>query len=79
MLNFILSSQTLLIKHMTNIIRSNFQAHPFHLVSPSPWPLNTSFSLLALTLSAVLTFQSFTNSLNVLLIALISLIYSMSL
>lgn len=23
---------------MTNIIRSNFQDHPFHLVSPSPWP-----------------------------------------
>jgi hypothetical protein len=23
---------------MPNIIRSNFQDHPFHLVSPSPWP-----------------------------------------
>lgn len=23
---------------MTNLIRSNFQDHPFHLVSPSPWP-----------------------------------------
>lgn len=23
---------------MTNTIRSNFQDHPFHLVSPSPWP-----------------------------------------
>jgi hypothetical protein len=23
---------------MTNLVRSNFQDHPFHLVSPSPWP-----------------------------------------
>lgn len=34
---------------MTNIIRSNFQAHPFHLVLPSPWPLLTSIALLILT------------------------------
>ena len=34
---------------MTNLTRSNFQAHPFHLVSPSPWPLFTSISLLSLT------------------------------
>nr|YP_010608731.1 cytochrome c oxidase subunit 3 [Drechslerella dactyloides]WAN89813.1 cytochrome c oxidase subunit 3 [Drechslerella dactyloides] len=38
---------------MTNITRSNFQAHPFHLVSPSPWPLFTSISLLTLTTSGV--------------------------
>ena len=24
---------------MSKLIRSNFQDHPFHLVSPSPWPL----------------------------------------
>jgi cytochrome c oxidase subunit 3 len=34
---------------MTNLIRSNFQAHPFHLVSPSPWPLFTCIALLTLT------------------------------
>lgn len=34
---------------MTNLTRSNFQAHPFHLVSPSPWPLFTSIALLSLT------------------------------
>ena len=38
---------------MTNLTRSNFQAHPFHLVSPSPWPLLTSASLLTLTTSGV--------------------------
>ena len=39
---------------MTNITRSNFQAHPFHLVSPSPWPLLTSIALLTLTTTGVL-------------------------
>ena len=64
---------------MTNLSRSNFQAHPFHLVSPSPWPFYTTTSLFALTLSAVLTFHSFSQALTILLGALISLIYSMGL
>lgn len=64
---------------MTNLTRSSFQAHPFHLVSPSPWPLNTSFCLLALTLSAVLTFQGFIYGIVILSISIISVIYSMSL
>lgn len=38
---------------MTNLTRSNFQAHPFHLVSPSPWPLFTSISLFTLTISGI--------------------------
>ncbi|KAF7846454.1 hypothetical protein BT93_L4332 [Corymbia citriodora subsp. variegata] len=58
---------------MTNLTRSSFQAHPFHLVSPSPWPLNTSISLLSLTLSAVLTFHSFSGALTVLGMSLISI------
>jgi LAGLIDADG endonuclease len=36
---------------MTNLTRSNFQAHPFHLVSPSLWPIFTCISLLTLTTS----------------------------
>ena len=44
---------------MTNLVRSNFQAHPFHLVSPSPWPVFTSICLLALTTSGVLTMHAF--------------------
>ena len=46
---------------MTNLIRSNFQAHPFHLVSPSPWPLFTSIALLTLTTTGVLTMHGFSN------------------
>ena len=64
---------------MTNITRSYFQAHPFHLVSPSPWPLYTSTALFALTLSAVLTFHSFSTALIVLYTSLTSLVYSMGL
>ena len=63
---------------MTNIVRSNFQAHPFHLVSPSPWPLNTSISLLTLTTSFVLTIHGFSNAIYFLYCALISLILSMT-
>jgi hypothetical protein len=44
---------------MLNLNRRNFQAHPFHLVSPSPWPLYTSLSILTLTTSAVLSFHGF--------------------
>jgi hypothetical protein len=33
---------------MTNSIRSNFQVHPFHLVSPLPWPIYTSISIFVL-------------------------------
>lgn len=64
---------------MTNLIRSNFQAHPFHLVSPSPWPLYTCVSMLTLTTSAVLTMHGFNNAEYFLFLAFISVIYSMSL
>jgi cytochrome c oxidase subunit 3 len=64
---------------LTNLVRSNFQAHPFHLVSPSPWPLNTSFSLLATTFSAIVAFQGFTKGVYVLIVALVSVVYVMSL
>lgn len=63
---------------MTSLIRSNFQAHPFHLVSPSPWPLNTSMALLTLTTSLVLSIHGFSNAIYFLYFALISLILSMS-
>ena len=63
---------------MINLNRSNFQAHPFHLVSPSPWHLYTSISLLSLTTSAVLTFHGFAHAENHLFMSLTSLVLSMS-
>ena len=62
---------------MSNLTRSNFQAHPFHLVSPSPWPLFTSLSLLTLTTSGVQTMHGFYNSDDILPLAFISLLASM--
>ena len=47
---------------MTNLTRSTFQAHPFHLVSPSPWPLYTCGSLLTPTTTGVLTMHGFSNA-----------------
>ena len=44
---------------MSNLNRSAFQGHPFHLVSPSPWPIYTCISLLTLTTSGVLTMHNF--------------------
>ena len=58
--------------------RSEFQAHPFHLVSPSPWPIYTCLSLLTLTSSGVLTMHSFNLSQNFVFLSLLSLILSMS-
>ena len=62
---------------MTNLLRSKFQAHPFHLVSPSPWPILTSFSLLILTCSGVLTMHSFIAAKQGLLIAFLLVLFSM--
>jgi len=63
---------------MTNLVRSRFQSHPFHLVSPSPWPLYCCISLLALTTSGVLTIHGFSDSSRFLSSGLLSLVLSMS-
>lgn len=63
---------------MANLNRSNFQAHPFHLVSPSPWPLYTSLSLFSLTTSAVLSFHGFAYAQNNLFLSLFAVILAMS-
>ena len=67
-----------IIFYMLNLNRTNFQAHPFHLVSPSPWPLYTSISLLSLTTSAVLSFHGFAYAGNNLIFSITSLVLSMS-
>ncbi len=63
---------------MTNNIRCNFQAHPFHLVLPSPWPIFTCISLLTLTSSTVLTMHSFSYVKFCFFLSFVSLIYCMS-
>jgi cytochrome c oxidase subunit 3 len=63
---------------MTQFIRSNFQSHPFHLVSPSPWPLNTSISLLFLTCTASLSMHNYVNAYIYLYLSIIMLVSSMA-
>lgn len=63
---------------MTNLIRSNFQAHPFHLVSPSPWPLFTCVALLTLTTAGVLFMHGFSNAGYLLTLGFISVVGSMA-
>lgn len=55
-----------------------FPTHPYHLVSPSPWPVLTSFSLLTLTISGILSMQTFTLGIDVVKLGLLILIASMS-
>ena len=64
---------------MTLKNRSLFQAHPFHLVSPSPWPIFTSSILLSLTTTGVLSMHGFNFAPKLFFLALISLVYSMAL
>lgn len=47
-----------------NLPRSQFQGQPFHLVTPSPWPLLTSFTLLILTSGTVIYFNGYANPLG---------------
>jgi len=63
---------------MTNQTRSIFQAHPFHLVSPSPWPIYSSISLLTLTTSGVLSMHGFSHAEYFLTLAFLLVISSMS-
>ena len=64
---------------MTNLTRTQFQFHPFHLVSPSPWPIFACGCLLAITTSLVLDMHGFTISNQNLSIALLSLVLTISL
>ena len=63
---------------MTNLTRNIFQAHPFHLVSPSPWPIYSSISLLTLTTSGVLSMHGFSHAEYFLTLAFLLVISSMS-
>ena len=46
---------------MNKINLNQYQAHPYHLVDPSPWPILVSFSLLSLTTGAVMYLQGHPN------------------
>ena len=62
-----------------NINRSLLQFFPYHLVSRSPWPLLVSFSLLVLTLSAVMYMHGYPNGGMLLLLGFVLTGYGMTL
>ena len=47
--------------NINNINRSDFQYFPFHLVTPSPWPILLSFSLLTMAIGAVMYMHGYSN------------------
>jgi hypothetical protein len=55
---------------------SKIQAHPYHLVEPSPWPLTGSLALLILTTTAVMNFHGWNTTLG-LSIGIISVLITM--
>lgn len=63
---------------MVNLVRSNFQDHPFHLVSPSPWPFYTSSSLFVLAGCTALSMHNFFNGYITLTVGLILVVSSMA-
>lgn len=62
---------------MINLIRGNFQQHPYHLVSPSAWPVFTSFSLGILAGTGGISMHYFHNSYIVLYMATVIVIMTM--
>ena len=62
---------------ITNINRNKFQNFAFHLVTVSPWPILVSFSLLSLTLSAVMYMHGYPNGGILLLLGLVLTVYGM--
>lgn len=64
---------------MTNSIRGYIQLHPYHLVSPSPWPLFTSFSLMNLALSIGLTSHNYINNNIFIILNIFNVLYVLTL
>jgi cytochrome c oxidase subunit 3 len=64
-------------KYIKIINYNNFQAHPYHLVEPSPWPILTSFALLTLTVSAVMYLHGYENGGNLLILGFLLTAFSM--
>ena len=64
---------------MIKFIRNLFQLFPAHLLENSPWPILVSFSLLSLTLSAVMYMHGYNNGGPLLTLGTILTLYGMAL
>jgi len=67
------------INNEIQISTLDYQSHPYHMVSPSPWPILTSISLLTLTTSGALSMHMYNDIYIIFFISLFMVIYSMSL
>jgi len=54
-----------------------YESHPYHMVSPSPWPILTSTSLFSLTISGALTMHNFEYMYILFFLSLFLVMYSM--
>ena len=61
----------------TNTIRTQFQAFPFHLVDPSPWPILVSFSVFSMAIGAVMYMHGFSYGGYLLNLGFILTVYGM--
>ncbi len=57
--------------------RSFFQDHPFHLVTPSPWPYKSAMSMFIVTVSTALSLHNFHNLYYVVYLGIFIIISSM--
>ena len=62
-----------------NLHRNQFQFFPYHLVTPSPWPILLSFSLLTMAIGAVMYMHGYVNGGNLLTTGFILTAYGMGL
>jgi cytochrome c oxidase subunit 3 len=60
-----------------NIKKSQFQAFPYHLVDPSPWPILVSFSIFSMAIGAVMYMHGFSNGGLLLNLGFILTVYGM--
>ena len=63
---------------MTNLERSRYQLFPFHLVTPSPWPIAVAFGLMTLALSLAMTMHGYITGTIILWGSIILVIYAMT-
>lgn len=60
-----------------NIKKNQFQAFPYHLVDPSPWPILVAFSVFSMAIGAVMYMHGFSNGGLLLNLGFIITVYGM--
>lgn len=61
---------------LNKLSRPAFQAHPFHMVEPSPWPFLTGFAVLSMMVGAVLYFNGIANGEMLLTLGFLSTLFA---